>query len=491
MTSLPTETLDHWFDETEIVTPSLNYAVFDRSGVLYQRGIGEFQLDGRAPTAETVYRIASMSKSFEIAAALVLVERGLLSLDDRVSKWVPEFRDPVDAAGVELPVTVRMVMSNASGLPEDNGWADYELALSRQDFLAEVDAGLVFAGQPGAGFQYSNIGFWLLGVVVENVAGMPFEEFAHTSLLEPLGLTDTRYNASEYVLSEIAHGFGTFDKGETWFDRPFVGTGIGGCAASMFSTVGDIAAWSAWLSSAFDEGNTDDAVLTRASRRMMQSIHTPAPAGADRPLEQSIEGSGYGLGLVIEHDVRFGPIVQHSGGLPGWSSNMRWHAASGIGIVVFANTNGVRPGIAATGMLRAVLSANETPARTIPLWPSTVAAASALDEAIANGDLTQASALFSPNLLSDVPADVRATRLETAASEVGGLTASTAPITERLSWTVSPAHVAWTVPGATGTLECRIEMTPTTPAMIQRLEIEVQKPLSEQSPVMRHYLPVV
>jgi CubicO group peptidase (beta-lactamase class C family) len=491
MTSLPTESLDHWFDGTDLVTPSINYAVFDRSGVLYQRGVGEFQLDGRSPAVDTVYRIASMSKSFEIAAALILVERGLLSLSDRVSSLVPQFRDPVDASGVEMPVTVLMLMNNSSGLPEDNGWADYELGLSRADFLAVVDAGLAFAGEPGTGYQYSNIAFWLLGVIVEDVSGMPFEEFARTALLEPLGLADSRYNAGDYDLAEIAHGFGSFDEGSTWFDRPFVGTGIGGCAASMFSTVGDIAAWSAWLSSAFDPANSDDAVLSRASRRLMQSIQTPAPLGADHPAVATVEGVGYGLGLVVEHDVRFGAIAQHSGGLPGWSSNMRWHVASGIGVVVFANTNGVRPGIAATAMLRSVLELNSEPARTIPLWASTVDAARALDEAIVSGDLLRASALFSPNLLSDVPADVRATRLAKAVSEVGGLTASTAPLADRIAWAVSSAHVAWTVPGTTGTLECRIELTPTTPAMVQRLEIEVQKPLTALSPVTRHYLPVV
>jgi len=491
MTSLPTKTLDQWFDGTDLVTPSINYAVFDRSGLLYQNGVGQFQLDGRAPAADTVYRIASMSKSFEIAAALILVERGLLSLSDRVSALVPQFRDPVDASGVVLTVTVAMLMDNSSGLPEDNGWADYELGLSRADFLAVVDAGLVFAGRPGEGYQYSNIAFWLLGVIVEDAAGMPFEEFARTALLEPLGLADTRYNAGDYDVAAIAHGFGSFDEGATWFDRPFVGTGIGGCAASMFSTVGDIAAWSAWLSSAFDPANTDDAVLSRASRRLMQSVHTPAPLGSDHPEVATVEGVGYGLGLVVEHDVRFGAIAQHSGGLPGWSSNMRWHVESGVGVVVFANTNGVRPGIAATAMLRSVLELNGAPARSVPLWAATVAAAEALDAAIVSGDLLRASALFSPNLLSDVPADVRATRLEKAISEVGGLTASAAPLAGRLAWAVSPAHAAWTVPGTTGDLECRIELTPTTPAMVQRLDIEVRKPLTPLSPVTRHYLPVV
>ena len=488
-------TLSTWFDDQNLVTPSINYAVFDRGGVIFQHGVGEFQLDGRAPQLDTVYRIASMSKSFEMAAVLVLVEQGLLSLDDHVSTHVEQFTDPVDEYGVTTPVTVHMLMSNSSALPEDNGWADYELALSRADFLAVIGRGLHFAGTPGFGYQYSNIGFWLLGVIVENVSGVTFEEFATTTLLEPLGLADTRYSVRDYPAADeprIAHGFGTFDEGATWFDRPFVGTGIGGCAASMFSTVSDIAAWSAWLSSAFDVENPDDTVLSRASRRLMQRIHTSMPAAADRPAEPQLEGIGYGLGLVVENDVRFGLIAQHSGGLPGWSSNMRWHQESGIGVVVFANTNGVKPGIAASGMLRAVLEAVEPPAREITLWPQTVAAATAIDDAIfAGGDITVAESIFSPNLLSDVPADVRATRLAKLVDEVGGLMLSAAPIAGRLLWATSEAHVAWVIPGQNGDLEARIELTPTEPPMLQRLEIERRTEVTALSSVIRHYRPVV
>jgi CubicO group peptidase (beta-lactamase class C family) len=486
-------TLTNWFDDREVVSPSVNYAVFDRSGVVFQHGIGEFQLDGRAPQADTVYRIASMSKSFEMAAVLVLVERGLLGLDDLVSDHVAEFTDPVDAFGAPTPVTVRMLMSNSSALPEDNGWADYELGLSRDDFLAMIARGLHFAGTPGYGYQYSNIGFWLLGVIVENVSGQSFKDFATATLLEPLGLADTRYSVGDYPESDadrIAHGFGTFDEGTTWFDRPFVGTGIGGCAASMFSTVGDIAAWSGWLSSAFDTDNADDTVLSRASRRLMQRIHTSMPAPSDRPAEPQLEGVGYGLGLMVENDVRFGLISQHSGGLPGWSSNMRWHQESGIGVVVFANTNGVKPGIAATGMLRAVLEELAPPARDITLWPETIAAATAIDEAIRSGDdITVAGSLFSPNLLSDVPADVRAARLAKLVDEIGGLTASAAGIGDRLLWATSEAHVAWSIPGTNGELECRIELTPTEPPMLQRLEVERRVPVTALSSVIRHYRP--
>jgi CubicO group peptidase (beta-lactamase class C family) len=505
VTALPADlamTLEHWFDDTEIVAPSIDYGVFDREGVLFQHGVGEFRRDGTAPRLDTIYRIASMSKSFLAAAALVLVESGRLGLDDHVSALVPEFRDPADSAGTVIPVTVRMLMDNSSGLPEDNGWADHELALTRDEFLAVVAAGLGFSDLPGVGYQYSNVAFWLLGVIVEDAAGQPFADFARSTLLEPLGLADTRYEAGEYPAADhdrIAPGFGTFDEGATWFDRPFVGTGIGGCAASMFSTLPDIARWCAWLASAFDPENTDDAILSRASRRLMQRVHTAMPSPADRPAEQQVEGLGYGLGLVVESDVRFGTVVQHSGGLPGFSSNMRWHPQSGLGVIVFSNTNGVRAGIPATGMLRAVLERLDVPARRIAPWPATLEAAAAVEASVLGtaeqGDAAtvgEAGGLFSPNLLSDVPLPVRDSRLADAIGEIGGLRepSSVAPLADRLLWSVSAAHLAWLVPGVDGDLELRMEITPTTPAMIQRLDVSVHRPTTAASPVNRHYLPV-
>ncbi|NQX14268.1 serine hydrolase [Rathayibacter sp. VKM Ac-2857] len=499
----------HWFDEGAPVAPSLSWALFDRDGLLLQHAIGEHRLDGATPAAGTVHRIASMSKSFEAAAVLILRDRGLLDLDDRVSAHVPEFADPVDAAGRVLPVTLRMLLSNCSGLPEDNGWADHVMAMPRAEFLALIARGLTFTERPGEVYQYSNIGFWLLGVIVENVSGEDFVAFATRTILEPLGLASTRYDVNAYPAgTDLARGFSSFDEGATWTARPYTGTGVGACAASMYSTVGDIARWSGWLSSAFvgaddngengdgADGNDDDAVLSRASRREMQRGWTPVPALSPRAGESTLDGSAYGLGLVIEQDVRFGAIAHHSGGLPGWSSNMRWHLESGLGVVVFATTNGAKLAAAATGLLRAALEDAEPPARTIALHPSTLAAAAAVEAAIVGpGDPGQAEemsggVLFSPNLLSDVPAEVRARRLATVLEEVGGLAEqpTARPLRERLLWSASAAQVSFSLPGRDGELEVRLEMTPTIPALLQRLDV-VKRETLESPPVVRAYRP--
>lgn len=501
VTTAPSETLAaalaQRIGDLAPVAPSVAYALFDRSGILLHRGSGEYRLTSEPPTVDTVYRIASMSKSVEAAVVLMLRDRGLLGLDDPVASHVPEFVDPVDAEGAAMPVTVRMLLANSSGLPEDNAWADHVIDMQRDEFLALVGRGLSFTERPGAVYQYSNIGFWLLGIMVENLTGEGFAEFATRSLLEPLGLEGTRYDIAEYpddgAGSGIAEGFSTFDEGATWVARPVIGPGVGSCAASLFSTLTDVARWSAWLSSAFDPEYGDDRVLSRASRREMQRGATVLPSPVDRPAGPAVESAAYGLGLVIEHDTRFGAIAQHSGGLPGWSSNMRWHLASGLGVAVFANSNGAKLGVVAAALLRAALEDLDPPAREVVLWPSTLEAALAIEAAITDGDLLEAARLFSPNLLSDVPAEERTRRLSRAIAEVGGLAdaADRRPLRERLLWSASAAHIAFSVPGRTGELECRVETTPTRPSLVQRLDIAKREPTTALSPVVRHYRPLI
>lgn len=495
--------LDTWFDAVDLRVPSLSFAVFDRGGVLHHRGIGEFRLDGRGPSVGTVYRIASMSKSFCIACVLILEERGQVDLDEPVSTYVPEFPDFADTHGTPVPVTVRMLMTNCSGLPEDNAWADFHLGIARRELLSLLSRGLRYSEFPGCSYQYSNIGFAVLGLIVENVTGRPFIEFAETELLGPLGLSHTHYSASDFhgegpdggAPEGIAHGYSTFDSGATWLERPFVGTGALACAGSIFSTLGDIARWSAWLSSAFDPGNVDDSVLSRAQRRRMQRIHT-AIAADDRVQRPTLLNVGYGMGLIVEQDSRFGTFAQHSGGLPGFGSNMRWHVDSGVGVVLFTNTEGQKTARWTMELLEAVLSGIDVPAREITLWPETAQAARRVDEAVlGRASIAECADLFSPNVLSDAPADVRDARIHKLIEGAGGLldAGEAGRLEDRLSWSASAAQVVWRIPCRNGGVQGRLEMTEVSPPRIQRVEIEkaIEDGSGDPDLMTHHFRPLI
>ncbi|MCD7101261.1 serine hydrolase domain-containing protein [Pseudoclavibacter sp. 13-3] len=361
------------------LAPSFSAAVFDADGVVAWVGRGHQRRDAAVPTRDTIYRIASMSKSFLGAAALVLRDEGRLDMHAPITDYVPEFA-AATYRGRPVHVTLDMLMSNRAGLAEDNPWGDDHLGASRAEMSRVLSDGLRLALPPDEAYQYSNLGISLIGRAVEQVTGQTVERFVSERLLRPLGLHHTAYSLDDIETGlggssraaadaagspaaatvegeapraashspgssqasagiDAATGWRSFDSGATWAPEPYVGCGALGCIGALFSTVDDIAAWGRFLRSAFTEHPVREDVLAAASRRELQRVHTIIAGTDERLSNRPLTGAGYGYGLVVEHHRRLGRIVQHSGGLPGFTSHMRWHVDSGVGVVVFGNSD--------------------------------------------------------------------------------------------------------------------------------------------------------
>ena len=151
--------------------------------------LGSFGVRDRASqtpiTPDTAFRIASMTKSFTALAVLKLRDDGRLSLEDPVSRWIPEFARMERPTRDTPPLTVRQLLSHSAGFPEDNPWGDQQLSATdamMDDWLAK---GIPFSTPPGTRYEYSNYAFGLLGRVVTNAAGVPYEQVrAHGDPLE-------------------------------------------------------------------------------------------------------------------------------------------------------------------------------------------------------------------------------------------------------------------------------------------------------------------
>ena len=124
-------------------------------------------------TAGTVFRIASMTKSFTSLAILKLRDEGKLSLEDPVSKWIPEFARMELPTRDTAPLRIRHLLSHSSGFPEDNPWGDQQLSASDADVTRWLGRGIPFSTPPGTRYEYSNYAFGLLGRVVTRAAQMP------------------------------------------------------------------------------------------------------------------------------------------------------------------------------------------------------------------------------------------------------------------------------------------------------------------------------
>ncbi|WP_293695990.1 serine hydrolase [uncultured Agrococcus sp.] len=442
-------------------------AVTDGAGNVIARPFGEARA-GTSTDAETVFRIASMSKSFLAAAVLALRDEGSLDIRAPIHDYLPEAR--LFWGGEAVDVTCAQLLSNRSGLPEDNAWADRQLAISR-DALHAHAAGLTLSLPPGSEYQYSNTGMALVGAIVETVTGQTIERVVHERFLEPLGLVHTAYAVADLPSgTAVAEGYRSFDGGHEFRHEPLLEHGAFGCIGGMFSSAADIGRWMRFLASAFSPGPEHPDILHPKSRREMQSAFTPAPVAAERA--EQLESAGYGYGLVIEQDRRFGRILQHAGGLPGWSSHMRWHAASGVGVVVFGNSDSFGAGTRATEILRNLLAAVDEPPALVDSWPETLEAAETVDRLLRDGASLGGLAAFSAeNLLADVPADVRDRRLAQLTQQFGAVMAKQSPLAERVTAKPNAAELRWRVACEHGDLECTIRLVGLATPVLQSLKI--------------------
>ena len=204
-----------------------------------------------------------------------------------------------------------------------------------------------------------------------------------------------------------------------------------------------------------------------------------ADRGADREAEARAAACArpgpacYGLGLFIDEDPELGRVVSHSGGYPGFGTNMRWHPATGIGVIALGNGTYAPMSVLAGQLLRALV--RPSPSCHVALapagqpWPATLVARAAADELLRNWDDAAADALFTPNVAWDPPYPVRRRVIEQVRSRIGPLRASSARAPE----SDTPAHCRWWLAGERGTVQAQIQLSPEDPPRVQSLSVAV------------------
>jgi len=422
------------------------------------------------PDADSVFRIASMTKSFTASTLLLLRDEGRLSLDDPVARWVPDVADLRAPTRDAPPITIRHLMTMSGGLPTDDPWGDRQQGLPLDRFGELLRGGLSTAVAPDTRFEYSNLGYGILGRVITAVAGVEYDEVVRSRFLEPLGMTSTTYRLEAVPRDRLAVGYVKRD--DTWIPDPIDPYGALAPMGGVFTTVTDLARWVAGFLDAFPARDDPPGrhPLARASRREMQQIHRAEDpevrwTTADAPPD--VESGGYGYGLFIWQDVRLGPIVGHGGGYPGYGSHMRWHPSSGIGVVGFSNMRYGPVVLPVRDALRTLVSAEPVRSRRPRPWPETLAARATVQGLLETWDDAAASELFAMNIELDEPVALRRRAIERLAEVHGRLEPDeTEPVVSD-----TPAHLAWWLRGERGRVRIEILMTPERPTRVQKLAI--------------------
>lgn len=452
--------------------PGLAYGVVAGGELVHSRGIGTLRVGEDAPPeADSVFRIASMTKSFTAATLVSLRDENRLSLDDPVARWVPELaglRGPT----VDSPaITVRHLLTMSAGLATDDPWGDRQQALDLDAFAELLRGPLTFAWVPGTRFEYSNLGYGILGRVITRVAGFEYRDVVRERLLGPLGMGATTFLETEVPPERLARGYVWRD--DAHLEEPMDGYGALGSMGGIFSSVRDLAQWVAFLADAFpprdDPG--DAAPLSRASRREMQQVHRSAPPevaleGLDA--DPVVTAGGYGFGLFVTDDTRWGRVVGHSGGYPGFGSNMRWHPASGLGVVVLANHRYAPSTVLAREIMASLLAAEALPARRIQPSAATVAARSDVERLLEAWEDAVAGRLFAMNVELDEPLARRRAEVERIRALHGSLRRDSALQDE----SQTRLHATWWYAGERGgRVRVEIRLSPESPPRVQTLAI--------------------
>jgi len=428
---------------------------------------------GAPVDADTVFRIASMTKSFTAVAILQLRDEGRLSLDDPVERYVPEL------AGLRYPtadsprITIRHLLTHGAGFPEDNPWGDRQLARTEEEFSRMLRVGIPFSNPPGVAYEYSNYGYAILGRVVSAVAGRPYDAYLQARVLEPLGLTATTLHPEKVPEGRRARGYRWED--ERWVEEPVLSHGAFGAMGGLLSSVRDLARYVAFFLDAWPpRDDPEHGPLGRASRREMQQPwrRSGLRAAADRARGTlELTASGYGFGLGVTETCDFRALVGHSGGLPGYGSHMRWLPDYGAGVVVLSNltyANWARAAAEALGRL--VRGAGLAP-RTPEPSPALVEARDAVSRLVDRWDDALADRLAADNLFLDRSKERRRREIEALRATVGRCEppAGFDEVENRL-------RGSWTLRCERGRLRVAITLAPTSPPAVQYLDVQPAPP---------------
>ena len=452
--------------------PGLAYGVVRDGALVHSRGIGTLRVGEEAtPTTSSVFRIASMTKSFTAATVLLLRDEGRLRLDDQIAQYVPELAALQLPTRDSPPITIRHLLTMTAGFPTDDPWGDRQQGLDLDEFSRLLQGGLSFAWAPGTRFEYSNLGYGILGRLVTNVAGREYRDVVRERLLGPLGMTSSGYLAEEVEPERLAHGYLWRDG--RFVDEPMDGYGALASMGGLFTTIDDLCRWVAGFQAAWPprDDAEGDHPLSRASRREMQQPMVPGDlrlSAVTADAMPDVESLHYGFGLFQVDDVRFGRIVGHGGGYPGFGSHMRWHPASGLGLIALANARYAPASLLAKELLGVLLHADVAPPRRTRPNARTRAAREAVERLLEAWDEALAAELFAMNVELDEPFVSRNAVLDRIRERHGRLT----PDLDAPGQSVTGFHQVWWLTGERGgRVRVEIQLTPEASPRVQTLAI--------------------
>jgi CubicO group peptidase (beta-lactamase class C family) len=276
--------------------------------VLVSKGYGMANLEDETPnTAQTKFRLGSITKQFTATAIMMLEERGKLSVQDSICKYV------TDCPQAWQPVTIRHLLSHTGGIPNFTSFPEYMKIMMQPTTVDALiarfkDKPLTF--QPGERWSYSNSGYILLGHVIEKVSGKSYEAFLQENIFDPLKMTNTGYDSPARVIKHRAAGY--MQRDNALVNAPYIDMTIPHAAGALYSTVEDLYLW--------DQALYTDKLL---SKKSFDAMFTPVK-----------NDYGYGWGINKQYGLM---RVAHGGGINGFATFISRYPEARAVVIVLSN----------------------------------------------------------------------------------------------------------------------------------------------------------
>ena len=452
--------------------PGLVYGIVSNGKLIHVRGIGVQDLESRRPvTADTLFRIASMTKAFTALTVLKLRDEGKLQLDAPAETYVPEMRGWKYPTQDSPRIRVRDLLNHTAGFVTDDPWGDRQTPMADAEFTKLLREGVPFTRPPGTAWEYSNLGYALLGRIITNVSGHPYADTITQTLLKPLGMTSSGFFVEAAPRERRALGYRWED--DEWRLEPTMAHGAFGAMGGIQTSANDYAKWVAYLLSAWPP--RDGASSGPASRATVRELGQGATFPRGFPQRVGHPGQGacalatsYGMGFIVSVGCDFGVTMSHGGGYPGYGSHVLLIPAKGLGVFAFANRTYAGPSGAVWDAAAALSEEDFFKDRPLPVSEDLARAYRAVGAIYKAGSLDANVGQLAMNFLMDRDAagwarDLAALKKSVGDCDTAAAISATGSLAGEFKWRCTHGRVNGSV-----------LLAPTTPSTIQQIKLEQQ-----------------
>jgi CubicO group peptidase (beta-lactamase class C family) len=456
--------------------PGYSFGIVLDGKLVFTKSEGYTNLQSKTvATTGSMFRIASMSKSFTAMAIVKLRDEGKLNLEDAVSKYIPELKNQgltQDAA----PITIRDLLTHSAGFPEDNPWGDRQLEKTSQELIALIKKGIHFSTSTGLSYEYSNLGFTMLGYIIEKVSGKNYGDYIRENIWKPLNM-EASWEFSSIADTKLAHGYRWINN--SWTEEPLLHDGIYGAMGGMITS---LESFSKYVSLHLDawppRNNIETGPVKRSSIREM---HQPSRfiglnANYKYPSGRACATStAYGYGLSWLKDCTGRTSIAHSGGLPGFGSNWRILPEYGLGVILLANVTYAPTAVFNTMVIDTILRMGtvDLQPRILPASEALIHAQTKLKALLPSWKNAAASNLFAENFFDDYKIEALIKEASSIFEAAGAITKTGDMIPE------NELRGYYYIHAKNGTIKISFTLTPTNPTQIQEYHISFQKLIQE------------